>query len=347
LEKKDKSSLPQGSEAFGERGPSSTRFRLSTRVKVNLAVLILWHILLILKIYPVRKAFFPLAWLTFIGLVDSIVYELSGSSLYRTQRRKLLLLMPCSLYFWLIFELYNMVIKNWKYADIPAFLSVRWIGYAVCFSTVLLALFETTRFLDLLGLFRNSRVHSLPKSRDWYAPFALAGVFFLVSPLVWPKIFFPCIWIGFFFLLEPLNHALGGFSLMRQWEQGSLRTLYLLLVSGAICGFLWEVWNYWAITKWVYVYPSANWLKIFEMPVQGYAGFPLFGVESYVMMNTVYILFPGFHWMSPESKTAFRRPVLVALAGFILLFYCLLAFHLIDLHSIASYRPFEFRFKGS
>jgi len=66
-----------------------------------------------------------------------------------------------------------------------------------------LALIETMRLLDLLGLFRYSRLRSLPRSRGWYTPLTLAGVFLLVSPLVWPNIFFPCIWIGFF---PCLNH---------------------------------------------------------------------------------------------------------------------------------------------
>ncbi len=327
------------------KSPPLGRFGSSRRVKLTLALLVLFHLLLVLNIYPVKKAFFPLAWLTYIWFVDSVIYERTGHSLYRTERRKLLLLVPCSLYFWLVFELYNTVLKNWKYVMVPDLLPLRWLGYLVCFSTVLLALFETARLFDTLGMFKPSRVPPLPRSHGWYAPFILAGAFFLVSPLVWPEVFFPCIWLSFTFLLEPLNHALGGVSIMRQWESGSLRTLWLLLAAGAACGVLWEVWNYWAITKWAYVYPALNWLKIFEMPVLGYLGFPLFGVESYVMMNTVYLIFPGFHWESPNPAPAFRRPIRIAAAGLLLLLICFAVFHLIDRYSILSFRPFEIRFR--
>jgi len=327
------------------KSPPLGRFGSSRRVKLTLAILVLFHLLLVLNIYPVKKAFFPLAWLTFIWFVDSVIYERTGQSLYRTGRRKLLLLVPCSLYFWLVFELYNIVLKNWEYVMVPDILPVRWLGYMVCFSTVLLAMFETARLFDILGMFKSSRVRPLSGSRGWYGPFVLAGVFSLVSPLIWPKVFFPFIWVGFTFLLEPLNHALGGVSIMRQREGGSLRTLWLLLASGAACGLLWEVWNYWAITKWAYVYPAVIWLKIFEMPVLGYIGFPLFGVESYVMMNTVYLSFHKFHWESPEPAPAFRRPILIAVAGILLLILCFGVFHLIDRYSVLSFHPSEIRFR--
>jgi hypothetical protein len=60
-----------------------------------------------------------------------------------------------------------------------------------------------------------------------------------------------------------------------------------LLTSGALCGVLWEFWNYWALTRWTYSVPYVSHLKVFEMPALGYLGFPPFALECYAM----------YHWL--------------------------------------------------
>ena len=46
---------------------------------------------------------------------------------------------------------------------------------------------------------------------------------------------------------------------------------------------LWEFWNYWSRAKWHYTVPIMEHLKIFEMPVPGYLGFPAFALECFTM----------------------------------------------------------------
>ena len=62
--------------------------------------------------------------------------------------------------------------------------------------------------------------------------------------------------------------------------------MFSLLASGLLCGFLWEFWNYWALSKWTYTVPYFGNIKIFEMPVLGFLGFPPFAVECWA----IYIL---------------------------------------------------------
>src|SRR4030043_203927 len=83
--------------------------------------------------------------------------------------------------------------------------------------------------------------------------------------------------------LEPLNYWLKGKSLLRDWERGNPQVLYTLLISGFICGGLWEFWNYWAGAKWHYTVPILGDVKIFEMPILGYFAFSPFAVECYVI----------------------------------------------------------------
>jgi hypothetical protein len=108
---------------------------------------------------------------------------------------------------------------------------------------------------------------------------------FFVSPVTATYLAAP-VWIGMVFMLDPLNYRWGQFSLWGEWSRGNLSTLLQLFFAGFIAGGLWEFWNYWATAKWIYTVPILGNVKIFEMPVLGYLGFPAFAVEVFVMWET-------------------------------------------------------------
>ncbi len=304
-----------------------------------LCVLVAAQVFLFFDIKVVRYWFFPLAWWPYIVVVDALVYQRKSSSLLTYHPREFVLLLPWSVCLWLVFELFNVVLHNWHYVLVPENTFQRWAGYAVCYATVLPGLFETMDLLDAYGFFEKSQVRPISSSTNWYLPFVVTGLLFLALPLIWPQFFFPLVWGIFIFLLEPLNHRLGLPSLMREWQQGTLRTFYLLLVAGAICGLLWEFWNFWALTKWEYTVPYVGWLKVFEMPMLGFLGFPPFAVQCFVMMSTVSLLRQGRGWRNPAEPTPRPRPILTILVGFALVIFCLFAFHQIDVHTVATWRP--------
>ena len=95
----------------------------------------------------------------------------------------------------------------------------------------------------------------------------------------------------FIFFLDPVNYWLGGRSLWRDLKEGKPKTLYSLLGSGLVCGWLWEFWNYWAGAKWHYTVPILGHIKIFEMPFLGYLGFPPFAVECFILYEFLKKLF--------------------------------------------------------
>ena len=64
-----------------------------------------------------------------------------------------------------------------------------------------------------------------------------------------------------------------------------------LLKSGLLCGVLWELWNYWSRAKWHYSVPIMANLRVFEMPLPGYLGFPAFALECFTMYECVRLLF--------------------------------------------------------
>ena len=155
----------------------------------------------------------------------------------------------------------------------------------------------------------------------------------MVLPLVWPEYFFPLVWVAFIVLLEPVNHRAGVPSLLREWQKGSLRKFYLLLMAGGICGFLWELWNCRAGAKWIYTVPHLGFLKVFEMPLLGFLGFPPFAVECYTITAGFFVLI---------SKISDKYPARQALGiysamALLILFFDLLVFAGIDRFTVISF----------
>jgi hypothetical protein len=110
----------------------------------------------------------------------------------------------------------------------------------------------------------------------------------LLIPLLYPSPYLAApVWLGFVFLLDPLNARAGSESITGDIRVGRYARLINLALAGLICGIVWEFWNYWAGTKWVYTVPILPQLRIFEMPIPGYGGFPVFALECFAMYVAV------------------------------------------------------------
>ena len=252
---------------------------------IGLAALVVSQAGLILQLDPLTTHFYSFIWWPYILLVDGLIYYRRGSSLIMNRPREFVLLIPWSVVIWVTFEAFNLVLRNWYYIGVPKEVFIRWPGYFVAYGTVLPAVFETRELLDAWQIFGRGRIKQVQVSASWYAGFIILGVTMLLLPLIWPLYAFPLVWGGFVFLLEPLNHRRGRPSLLRDLERGTLINFYRLLLAGLICGGLWEFWNYWARAKWIYTVPWVGEVKLFEMPILGFLGFPPFAVECYVMAH--------------------------------------------------------------
>jgi len=105
--------------------------------------------------------------------------------------------------------------------------------------------------------------------------------------LVFPSQLFFLAWVFPVLLLEGYAYARCRWCFMKDLERGSAASLVSSLFAGLVCGFLWETWNYWAISKWVYTVPYFEDLKLFEMPILGYGGFLLFALETLLFFSLV------------------------------------------------------------
>lgn len=258
---------------------------------VGLFILLIAKIFLFLGVEPFVTFFYQFVWFGYILFLDSIIFRIKGNSLIASRPKEFFMMLPWSTLVWLVFEFYNLFIQNWRYEGLPDSLWIRLFIYTLGYATVLPGIFETTELIETIGVFRDSSTKKWKVTPQLLYTGIGIGVASLSLPFLFPRYTFPLVWLGFIFFLDPINYLMGGKSLLRNLENGSLTKIRALLLSGLICGFLWEFWNYWAGAKWVYTIPFVgNFLKIFEMPLLGFFGFPPFALECYVMYNFILCL---------------------------------------------------------
>jgi hypothetical protein len=251
----------------------------------GLTMLLLAEGLLFRGVRLVDIYFTPIAWTAYLLIADSMVFALTGRSRLNNSPRRFLLMALVSIPLWLIFEGYNLRLRNWTYVGLPMHWAGALLGYGWSFATITPAILETADLVEAFGWFKSAR--PLRFSENFERAMIVFGAFCLIVPLVFPQPiaarWFVMVWLGFIFLLDPINRRLGFESLLGDLAQGRRSRFYSLLVSGWICGWLWEFWNYWAAAKWYYIFPMFQQWKIFEMPIPGYLGFLPFALECFVM----------------------------------------------------------------
>ena len=245
------------------------------------------------KIEPFWSWHTPIAWTGYILFADGWIWKRRGESPLRNDRAEMVFLALASVPLWIVFELYNKyTLWNWHYLGLPETLLIRYIGYVWAFATIFPAILITA---ELVGSLRDRRAPAYRRMEPAPLPLdslawmsIVAGAAMLVAPIVYPSQWMAApVWLGFIFLLDPINARMGADSLRGDLRAGRLDRLLNLLGAGLVCGLLWEFWNYWAHTKWVYTVPVPPDVKLFEMPLAGYLGFPAFAVECFVMYTFV------------------------------------------------------------
>jgi hypothetical protein len=273
---------------------ASTR-RFPLHGLLGLAILAVGEIGIFAPIAALSRWATPICWWGYILFADALLKRVAGwSMLYDRRREFVLAWVPLSIVFWVVFELFNLHLANWRYVGLSECMPERLAGYAVAFASILPGMFLTAEILIALGVFRSFRVRRVELSGGVLALLGLVGLMLLIVPLLFPtgtaRYLFALVWIGFFFFLEPINLASGVDSVLGELEEGRLEGFLAYMSAGFVCGLLWEFWNYWAATKWQYVWdggasgvPFTQDLRYFEMPLVGFLGFGPFALEYRAM----------------------------------------------------------------
>lgn len=306
-------------------GLASTR-RLPWYGWVGVAGLLGGEIGLFAGMQAVRVLFYCIAWWSYIVLVDGLVWRRRGESLLRTRRWEFLVLAFWSIALWNVFELINFRLQNWFYVNVPVEITQAAVYSFFAYATVLPGIFETYDLLRAYGIGDGWRIRPWRIRPAGLAASAALGMAMLLGPLLWPRYAFPLIWGFSVFLLDPVCYLSRRVpSFLAQFERGDPRPFLRLLLAGLICGGLWEFWNHWAYTKWLYTVPHFEDSKWFEMPPLGFLGFPPFALECYVLVNVLSLFRRGRSWEAaapgPGAPRALALAAAVLAVGFNLAVY--------------------------
>ncbi len=234
--------------------------------------------------------------LVFDGLLAGLARRRASPDIASIRRRphRFLAAWLTSVPVWCWFDWVNFhFLDAWQYHGLPPQFWQRVGGYFVAFAAISPGMFLAAQALQGLGL-KRLRTQGVRINRPVQVLVFLMGLAFTVYPLlVRAPIGSLTLWVSLLFLLDPLNHWLGGPSIVGDWRAGRFGRTLSLMAGGAICGLLWELWNYWALTKWTYKLPFLGDLeqyRYFEMPWLGFLGFLPFALECWVVLNTIIIL---------------------------------------------------------
>jgi len=290
----------------------------------GMALLLASAVLLVLSVSFMKDWFYTFAWWSFILFADSLNFRLHGRSLLSRSVKEFFLLAFFSVSFWCIFELFNLRLENWSYHGLPTPLPERWLGYFLSYATVIPALKELEIFwMGFLGKKRLA-LFPLKVNRGLIAVLSISGLICLLLLLARPDFFFPLVWLGFIFLLEPVNFSQGNPSLLAEVKEGRWGRFWSLVLAGLLAGILWEFFNYWAGSHWKYSLPYFDFARVFQMPVLGFTGFLPFALEVFAAASLFLSLVRK--WGKHKVVQTVFFPVCLLFDGFVFLLIDLLTF---------------------
>jgi hypothetical protein len=240
--------------------------------------------------------FTPL-WLAYIVGVNALCVKRTGRSLLTHCTGFFLALFPTSAVFWWFFEYLNRFVQNWYYVE-ERFGPGEYFWYATLpFATVLPAVMSTGELIQSCNWFQRAfgRVQPLSGFDHPFIPrvlLAIAAVG-LGAIGVSPSFLHSLVWVSPLLIIVALKSIRGEPHTLRNLCQTDWSGPASAALAALLCGFFWEMWNFYSLSKWKYSIPFVHRFEIFEMPVLGYAGYLPFGLECAVVADWLKNLLEG------------------------------------------------------
>jgi hypothetical protein len=279
---------------------SASFFRLGQSWIGLTLIAVFWPLNWTLPGTPTAYFFFPL-WLGYTLVIDGLVASRTGTSFLTRSRARFVLLFIVSSPGWWLFEWINHRTHNWQYLGAERFSGLEYFTLStISFSTVMPAVFESTEFVRSFRFVERmrswKRVAESPKARF---VFLITGLAMFAMMLLWPRYCYPFVWISLALVLEAVNGSLirSRSTLLHDLNRGDWRLVLSLALGALLCGFFWEMWNFYSFPKWIYHTPGAQFLHVFEMPLLGYLGYIPFAWELFGLWT----LLTGGKKLFPEA----------------------------------------------
>ena len=234
---------------------------------------------------------FPLLWGAFILVANALTLRRTGSCPMTGRPGYFAALFPTSAAFWWCFEYLNRFVQNWHYSgsDYPP--ATYFLLATLSFATVLPAVLSVRAWLASFP-----RVHAVLRGRRLPAAaltpaaakgaLAAGGAGLLLAGAA-PNYGFPFLWLSPLVIVAAFQVREGHCPMLEAARRGAWGSLAAAVLAGLVCGFFWEMWNYYSLARWCYTVPFVDRWHLFEMPLLGYAGYLPFGLECALIGDAI------------------------------------------------------------
>lgn len=238
-----------------------------------------------------RHTFTPL-WVGFILFINALTVKRSGSCLMIHHPFRFTLLFPASSGFWWFFEYLNRFVQNWFYSGAEGMSPDEYVFFSsLAFSTVLPAVISVIGLLLTFPSMATGLGHCRPirlPDSPWIPRLVLGTSTTCLALIgVFPDQLFALLWISPLLIILCFQALTAQPTVLAPLQRGDWRPLAIPALAALICGFFWELWNYYSLARWTYTIPFVQRFHLFEMPILGYGGYLPFGLECLVVGSVV------------------------------------------------------------
>jgi hypothetical protein len=241
---------------------------------------------------PLQAHTFCLPWAGYILLVNALCIFRSGHSLLTDTPMRFIVLWPTSAIFWWFFEYLNRFVQNWYYVGVDNFSPFEYVLHAsLAFATVLPAVLSTHRLLLTFQVFHTGLKLLTPLKlfgNRHTSGFILCFSGTLLALMgYFSDVLYPLVWGAPLLVFTSLQTLMGKKTIFSNIEHGDWRAVIASATAALICGFFWELWNYYSLAHWEYAVPFVDRFRIFAMPLLGYGGYLPFGLECLLVGHLI------------------------------------------------------------
>jgi hypothetical protein len=201
---------------------------------LGLAILIVSELALWIPGNPLQQAvataFTPIMWTGYLLLIDGWIWERGYYSYFKNAQREWPMLLLFSVLIWVMFETFNFPAHAWTYQNMPKDLLVKGLVFAWAYATIIPALLRTRTFLATFDFFDRTHPWNFRFTPMVRAVFFIVGMALTFLPPMFPactadkpwctsNLLIPLVWLGFIFMIEPINYRLGAPSVLRDLEK--------------------------------------------------------------------------------------------------------------------------------
>lgn len=285
-------------------------------------------VILLLDLPGLNVTWYLFVWYGYLLSLDAGTKLIFGQSLLSKRITEVREMLLWSLPLWFFYEAFNVRLENWHYVYVPRSIIWRGVFSVFAFATVIPACLFHFKVLNNFSTRIETRSRNFPITKKVLSALSLSGVVCAVLPILFPDLFFPLVWAIPVLLIEPWLFLRGDQCLLRDLSRGNLQRILGVSIAGLWAGLVWEGLNYWSRCKWIYTVPHFYQWKLFEMPLPGFLGFPVFALSAYSFLQVAKITSLG---AAQNGRTLL---LWAAIAG-----GCAASFGLSQRYSIWSVRP--------